>query len=172
MAEKAHELDPLSHVISDNICARAMMVNDPKLGEKHCANALPLLDGPAMYAMLLNRWDEAADKWNRYGESYSAQGFSAYSLARGGRTDEARAKLRRFFAAGNQPMNIALTYLGLNQKDSALIWLDRAVTAREDALATTAPLLAQPLFNPLRGDPRFDKLVDRMGLRPYASSAR
>ena len=69
-------------------------------------------------------------------------------------------------------MNVALVYLGLDQKDSALIWLDRAVTAREGALTTTAQLLPSIVFDPLRGDPRFERLIDRMGLRVYAPRTR
>lgn len=170
--KKARTFDPLSHVIADNLCARALMVNERALGESACRDAAPILDGQAMFAMFDNKWDEAADKWNRFGEPYSAQGFSAYSLVRAGHVAEARAKLKIFIAAGDQPMNAALTYIALGEKDSAFMWLDRAVSARENSLTTTAPLLVAPIFDPLRADPRFEKLIDRMGLRAYAAKVK
>ncbi len=170
--KRARSLDPLSHVIADNLCGRALLVNERAAGEAACRDAAPLLDGQAMFALFDHKWDEAADKFRRYGEPYSAQGFSAYALAMGGHTAEARAKLKVFRAAGGQPMNVALIYLGLGEKDSALVWLDRAVDAKENALTTTAPLLIAPAFDPFRGDPRFEKLIDRMGLRPYAAKTK
>jgi hypothetical protein len=31
--------------------------------------------------------------------------------------------------------------------------------------------LTGPIFTPLRGDPRFQKIIEKMGLAPYANSA-
>jgi hypothetical protein len=67
-------------------------------------------------------------------------------------------------------MNASFTYIALNKKDSALLWLERSVDMKESALRTTAPLLISHMFDPLRGDPRFEKQIDRMGLRPYAKT--
>jgi serine/threonine-protein kinase len=169
VSQTAHRLDPLSKVIADNVCARAGMLKDYTVGDEVCPQALPMLDGPALYKTAQGKWAEAADLWNRYGESYSAQGFSAYCLVHAGRIPEAREKLKRFLAK-NEPMNASFTYIALNKKDSALLWLERSVDMKESALRTTAPLLISHMFDPLRGDPRFEKQIDRMGLRPYAKT--
>ncbi len=58
------------------------------------------------------------------------------------------------------PFAFALAYLGLGD-DRVFEWLDRAVTAR-DPIATHLP--SMPLYDGLRGDPRFPVLLAKMGL--------
>jgi TolB-like protein len=58
------------------------------------------------------------------------------------------------------PFAFALAYLGLGD-DRVFEWLDRAITAR-DPIATHLP--SMPLYDGLRGDPRFPVLLARMGL--------
>lgn len=60
----------------------------------------------------------------------------------------------------------AVIYAGLNQKDDAFRWLDRAYDERCEYLVY---LGTEPLADPLRGDPRFAKLLKRIGLDPAAS---
>ena len=57
----------------------------------------------------------------------------------------------------------AVIYIGLNRKDDAFLWLDKAYEERCEYLVY---LGTEPLADPLRGDPRFSKLLARLGLRP------
>ena len=57
----------------------------------------------------------------------------------------------------------AVVYIGLNRKDDAFRWLDKALDERCEYLVY---LGTEPLADPLRGDPRFTKLLSRIGLDP------
>ena len=95
--------------------------------------------------------------------------MAAYSLAQGGHHAEATAMLRKFERNGaSEPLNVSLAYLGLGDKDNALIWLDRAVDKHEDSLTDYVTPLTSPIFTDVRGDPRFHKVIEKMGLAPYA----
>jgi TolB-like protein/DNA-binding winged helix-turn-helix (wHTH) protein/Tfp pilus assembly protein PilF len=62
-----------------------------------------------------------------------------------------------------EPVQIAYTYVRLEDKDAAFAWLERAIAAR----SAWIPWLAiDPMFDPLRGDPRLEDLERRAGLRP------
>jgi serine/threonine-protein kinase len=58
---------------------------------------------------------------------------------------------------------VALIYTALAQRDSAFVWLDRAVQERTHWLVW---LNRDLRWKPLRGDPRFASLVRRVGLPP------
>ena len=60
-----------------------------------------------------------------------------------------------------QPMWIAGIYIGLGQKDQAFEWLQKAYDDRSGWLVY---LKVDPVFNPLRSDPRFADLMQRVGL--------
>ncbi|HUF23519.1 MAG TPA: protein kinase [Vicinamibacterales bacterium] len=74
---------------------------------------------------------------------------------------EALKTLTTLQAAGTQyvsPYAIALVHLGLDQREDALTWLSKAV----DSKAWGAAFLAvEPVWDPLRSDPRFAALVAR-----------
>ena len=57
----------------------------------------------------------------------------------------------------------AVIYTGLNQKDDAFRWLDKAFDERCEYLVY---LGSEPLADPLRDDPRFPRLLSRIGLGP------
>ena len=65
---------------------------------------------------------------------------------------------RRYFS----PHWIALVHTGLGERDEALRWLEKA-QERPHALFGTAPNV-DPIWDPLRSDPRFQDLLRRMGL--------
>jgi hypothetical protein len=54
-------------------------------------------------------------------------------------------------------------YIGLNNKNNAFQWLDKAYEERCEYLVY---LGSEPLADPLRDDPRFAKLLARLGLKP------
>lgn len=62
---------------------------------------------------------------------------------------------RRYVA----PINCALVYTGLGDRDQAFTWLEKA---REDHSQWLSEIRVDPAFDPLRGDPRFDALMQRM----------
>jgi serine/threonine protein kinase/tetratricopeptide (TPR) repeat protein len=169
--KRARALDPLSQVIADNLCHRASMLEAYLLAEKPCKEARDAqkFDGVAVNEMLRGQYDSAAADWMRVGYGQSKAGMAAYSLARGGHRAEATAMLRKFERNGaKEPLNVSLAYLGLGDKDNALIWLDRAVDKHENSLTDYATPLTSPIFTPLRGDPRFQKVIEKMGLAEYA----
>ena len=55
--------------------------------------------------------------------------------------------------------NIGLIYVGLGDRDQAMIWLDKAYQARFNP-----SILLRPAFDPLRSDARFQDLLRRIGL--------
>ena len=58
-------------------------------------------------------------------------------------------------------LGVAELYTRLGEKDSALVWLERAYQERDDRLVA---LKTDPRFDNLRSDPRFDGLLRRVGL--------
>ncbi len=169
--KRARALDPLSQVIADNLCQRASTIGAYLLAEKPCKEARDAqkFDGVAISETLRGKYDSAAADWMRVGYGQSKAGMAAYSLAQGGHRAEATAMLRKFERNGaKEPLNVALAYLGLGDNDNALLWLDRAVDKHEDSLTDYVTPLTSPIFTPLRGDPRFQKIIEKMGLAPYA----
>ncbi len=59
------------------------------------------------------------------------------------------------------PVEIGLIYLGLDEMDNALTWVTRAV---EDHDNNALVLMNDPIFDPIRSDPRYTKLLRKMGL--------
>jgi serine/threonine-protein kinase len=57
---------------------------------------------------------------------------------------------------------VALIYIGLGDRDQAFAWLDKAYEERCDFLVY---LPTDPMADPLRTDPRFPALLERLGLR-------
>ena len=64
------------------------------------------------------------------------------------------------------PLDIALVYTGLGDRNSAFQWLERAYGERVMRIQE----LAEPHFDSLRPDPRFEDLLQRIGLPPSTST--
>jgi hypothetical protein len=54
---------------------------------------------------------------------------------------------------------IALIYVGLDEKDQAMMWLEKTYGKRFNP-----SVLLRPCFDPLRSNPRFQDLLHRIGL--------
>ena len=103
-------------------------------------------------------------------EAVSMQGAGSYTaatlgfaLARAGKTDEARSILAGLHTAREReyvsPVAFATLYLGLGDTAHALDWSERAYTERRGWVAYVR---VNPLMDPLRDEPRFAALVERM----------
>ena len=62
----------------------------------------------------------------------------------------------------------AAVYIGLDRKDDAFRWLDKAYDERCEYLVY---LGSEPMADPLRGDPRFSRLLTRIGLTTNTARA-
>jgi DNA-binding winged helix-turn-helix (wHTH) protein/TolB-like protein/Tfp pilus assembly protein PilF len=91
-------------------------------------------------------------------------GSLGYAYALAGRPAEARQIVTKAIEGWPQTyfpaLDIALVYVGLNEKDLAFEWLEKAV---EEHSPWLIHLNVDPRFDPIRSDPRFTRLVRRVG---------
>jgi TolB-like protein/tetratricopeptide (TPR) repeat protein/predicted Ser/Thr protein kinase len=59
-----------------------------------------------------------------------------------------------------------MIYAGLGERDKALEWLEKSYEERNIVGDGTADIKVDPVFDPLRSDPRFADLLRRMNLQP------
>jgi TolB-like protein/tetratricopeptide (TPR) repeat protein len=90
-----------------------------------------------------------------YGHALAVSGDSAG--ARRALADLQRLSQSRYVSS----LYFAALYTGLGENHTALDWLERAYNERNDRLIY---LGAEPMADPLRSDPRFQKLMARIGL--------
>jgi tetratricopeptide (TPR) repeat protein len=92
----------------------------------------------------------------------------AYALA--GRTAQARQILDELTGVGKHsyvpPYVFAMLYTALGEKEQAFAWLDKGYQERDPYLVR---LRVDEAVDPLRSDPRFSQLLQRIGLAPPAT---
>ena len=70
-------------------------------------------------------------------------------------------RLKQVNARDVRSASLAILYAWLDEKEPALLWLEDAVKARSGAVLW---IKVQPAFDCLRNEPRFNELVDSMGV--------
>jgi len=113
--------------------------------------------------LLKGMYDEAASAFARPEAPAVAAGFLGYCYARSGRKPEARRLLRELERASSPWLaeQTAALHLGLGDADVALDWLHKACRARSPGVHW---LKVEPIWDPLRPDPRFTAILQEMGL--------
>jgi serine/threonine protein kinase/Tfp pilus assembly protein PilF len=114
-------------------------------------------------------YDDAAASFKEAlaGSEHDALAFAGlgHVAARRGRDAEARAVLRELHERARtryvSPVAQAGLYVTLGERDSAFEWLEKAYQDRRGWLAY---LKIEPMLDGLRGDPRFQRLLERMRL--------
>jgi TolB-like protein/DNA-binding winged helix-turn-helix (wHTH) protein/Tfp pilus assembly protein PilF len=170
---RALELDPLSPIINANI---GMAFYFGRRYDAAIAHWQRALDMHRNYRLLhvytatayigKDMYPEALAELQK-SQSLSGAGswetaLVVHTYARMGRTEQARQLLSRVVAEGDPAAYaIALAYVGLGDHDRAFHWIDRALETRMGAFNEVP---ADPIFDPLRPDPRFSALVRRMRL--------
>jgi tetratricopeptide (TPR) repeat protein len=99
-------------------------------------------------------------------------GWLGLACGLAGRADRARAlrdELAARGAADVAPTALALISLGLGDLEETFRWLDQAVEVRDPHVI---PVRCYPPLAPLRTDPRFRVLLDRLNLEQTASPSR
>jgi TolB-like protein/Flp pilus assembly protein TadD/predicted Ser/Thr protein kinase len=90
-----------------------------------------------------------------------------YAYGVSGRKNEARKVLNELKQLARQEYvsayDVALIYVGLDEKDLAFTWLEKAYEERSFGLST---IKAEPRMDSLHSDPRFQAMLRRVGLPP------
>jgi serine/threonine protein kinase/tetratricopeptide (TPR) repeat protein len=91
------------------------------------------------------------------------RGMLGRIYALGGRRTDARRVLEDLLNLRQRtyvgPLQIAMIYTGLGEKDEALRWFEEAFRVRD---ANLVLLKVFPIWDPLRSDPRFQDLLERL----------
>ena len=170
------ELDPLSTQITVawGTCLWAMRLYDEALKKLREALVMDPYHCPAHVALGLvheqmGNFSEAFEELERarqIDDSPTILGFLGQLYAVWGNRAEAQRVLATMKEQREElyasAYSVALIHAGLSDNDLAFEWLGKAYEDHDDLLAWG--LASDPRLDPLRGDPRFDVLMSRVGL--------
>ncbi len=173
-SERALQLDPLSLIIAADNGAilyyarqydraiqrfRSVRAVDPTL-----SRAFLLVSVYADHGMLDQALTEEA-RWRPLVASPVHWSALAYVYGRNGRVAEAGHAIQELVRAGErepvQARVFAWSYAGLGDREQTLAWLEKAYAEHSGELVS---LKVNPAYDFLRDDPRFQQLVERVGL--------
>jgi len=183
--QRAERLDPLApQIASDHSWvlylareydraveqAQKVLSYEPGFANAHRNLGFPLI--------VRRRCEEGIVRLRRSFDLFGGEAFSdlklAWAYARCGRADEARLLLSQALEAKRpgylEPTTVAHVFVALGDHERALTWLERAVEERAPHVVEMA---VEPALDPLRSDPRFVRLLERVGLPiipPYPST--
>jgi TolB-like protein/DNA-binding winged helix-turn-helix (wHTH) protein/Tfp pilus assembly protein PilF len=172
--ENARQLDPLSLIIATDYGAilyfsrqydraieqfRGVLEMEPDFPRAHM-----LVWAYAQKGLFAEALEDAEAYRRRENAPWSLV-MIAYVSGRSGDQAKARLALKQLEQPGrNGPLDtlaFAVAYIGMGENDKALLGLEKAY--REHSSSLTA-LKVDPIYDPLRGEPRFQELVRRIGL--------
>jgi tetratricopeptide (TPR) repeat protein len=118
------------------------------------------------------RYSEAISEFLKSGDGPYSLGHLGYAYARAGKVDAAQRTISRLEEDvrkdGIGRYEIALVYAGLGRRQDAFKWLEDAYRVHDVGLVY---LKVDPCLDPLRSDPRFTDLLQRIGLATVPTSA-
>ena len=172
-SDRARRLDPLSLIIAADkgtilyyarqydaaiAQSRAIKEMDPAFPLAHMALAAYVEKGRFAEALAeIKDSSQESDIWT--------SAWQAYVYGRAGRQPEAQEaleKVRASYERGKSDADPVLwAYLGIGDREQALVWLEKAYATRSNLLTT---LKVNPAFDPLRNDPRFIDLLRQVHL--------
>ena len=173
---RAHQLDPLSGIISQNVAQAYRMKGDYDASIETCQRIVDLDPNfPGCHFAIAwtylktGRNDEAIAEWQKAlelnGRYSTTLGELGVAFASSGRISDAMRVLdeleERYAKKQAHGCDIATIYAALGDKDKAFEWLEKDVSVRNPRLAE---FRWSPASEPLRDDPRFKDLLKRMGL--------
>ena len=145
---------------------RIMLQKNPNDGFLHCF----LFNGYSKKGMYKEAVDELAECYALFGApAVAANMRHAFVLSGYRGAIQQWAKDVEHLQATKQaflPGNLAVAYAILGDKDRAFYWLEQAYEHREMVSADGGVFFlgSEPMYDPLRSDPRFKELLRRVGL--------
>lgn len=173
-ARRAQELDPLNKQVNMGLCAiyYAARQYDEALREVLSFRDLHS-EFSGTYVLLgmiyeqKQMYKEAIASYKKaptLGPAPEAKPYMARAQALNGTIGEARKTLDELLKEEPvQPCFVAAVYIGMGEKNLAIEWLERAYDERHYPIIG---INADPAWDPLRGDSRFQALIRRLGLEP------
>jgi tetratricopeptide (TPR) repeat protein len=172
-SERARQLDPLSLIIAaDNGVIlyysrqydraieqfRAVLDMDPTFPRAHMVQAAYAQKGMYEESLaVIRKWHPGPGYWSNL----------AYDYGRSGRQAEAQHALQELQKLDRRqqvdPLAFCVAYVGMNNNNQALASLQKAYEEHSISLPS---LKVDPIYDPLRSDPRFQDLLRRLGLAP------
>jgi len=173
---RASELDPLSMVMATNIAEQYIERGDLKAAADECQKMFDLDPNYwaahqtlAIVLVKQGRFEESLVEAKKSIElskrSNASLAFLGHVYGRMGKRAEAEAVIKelreRFDKREADGRDLAVVYAGLDDKDQAFAWLEKAYADRSNFLAV---LRLEPMLDSLKSDPRWNDLLKRMGL--------
>jgi tetratricopeptide (TPR) repeat protein len=175
-SRRAQQLDPLSPIITAQVCNFQILRDDLDAGIEECRKVLELDEKfPRAHDLLgwayleRGREREALAEFKKgvevSGRASQELAYLGYGCGATKRRAEALSILKELegrYAKRETPgMFLAAVHAGLGENDRAFAWLEKDFEARSGVLLYITYF---PVFNPLRGDPRYKNLLKRMGI--------
>jgi adenylate cyclase len=174
--KRAAELDPLSMAVMNNVAEIYVDRGDLSSAAKECQRMLDLdpnfWPGHQTLGIVLikqGRFDEALVEAKK-SIQFSKRGNASLALlghvyARLGQRSEVEAVIKelekRYANKSADGRDLAVVYAGLDDKDQAFAWLEKAFADRSVFLVF---LKLEPLMDTLESDPRWKELERRVGI--------
>jgi TolB-like protein/DNA-binding winged helix-turn-helix (wHTH) protein len=166
-ARRAAQLDPLSADTHNRIAWVYYLARDydHALEEERtaAANGGPSVTLPFILEQK-KMYDEAIAEFKKLGDSAGILGHLGHVYAVSGRASEALAILRELQTRARKEQvgayEVAFIYAALGKTNEAFEWLDKAYRQYDAGLTY---LKVDPNLDPLRSDPRFERLLKRLG---------
>jgi len=176
-SERARQLDPLSLIIATDHGAilyfarqydraidqfNAVLAMEPSFSRAQYLLSYAYTE-KGMFSEALAQ--EGAGKWHQ-SDGTPVWDVLAYLHARSGHQAQARSEMAKWEQRNRKHSwpsadVILMAYVAMDEKDKALALLDQSYQNHSISLTT---LKVEPAFDPLRGDPRFQDLLRRVGL--------
>jgi serine/threonine protein kinase/tetratricopeptide (TPR) repeat protein len=104
------------------------------------------------------------------------KGMLAYAYGLNRQTEKARAIIAELEARqaqrGGAGVALGFAYLGIQDREKAIAYLQQAVREHDISFMTSASPVPDKLWDPLRSDPRFQQILRDMNLLPYDQAFR
>ncbi len=175
-SELARQLDPLSLIIAtdhasilyfsrqyDGAVKQSQLVAELDPNFEHARNAMI----PSYLQM--SRYDEAMDEikqWEAHNQGRWMLAWKTAVYGRSGHSEEARRALAELEQGSRSPTDrtptLLIAYSGIGQKDRVIELLQKAISEHSNAVM---PIKVDPMYDPIRSDPRFEDLLRRIGLQ-------
>jgi TolB-like protein/Tfp pilus assembly protein PilF len=172
--KRALELDPLSMIINANLGQTYYCSRRYEEAIAQLRGALEIDPGfyYAHYQLgqaleLKGDHDAAIAEYQKAGElndDPSVQALLAHAMAKSGNQAQARNVLERLIETSHDryvsAYGIGLIYLGLGENEEAVRWFEKSYDDRDGT--EIGYIKVHPFLDPLRGDPRFEKLANQI----------